>query len=216
VAQTYSKKIGAEGQLTHSSTSYGENLYESIASSGTPNAEALMVASVDAWWKEVKDYKGMKNSDFLKTGHFTQVVWKESSKLGMGIAISAKEQCGNGFEAYVVGNYNPRGNMQDEESYGKNVQARPTKLEDCGGSSLVPEDVREKPAENTSQKPEANTSKTPEANTSQKPEANTSKEPEGNTTETSKAPGKTTCRVCYLSCILLFILVNYDFSDFKL
>ena len=41
------------------------------------------------------------------TGHFTQLVWKGSDKLGMGHATSG--QC-----TYVVGRYKPAGNMKGD------------------------------------------------------------------------------------------------------
>ena len=42
---------------------------------------------------------------FQFTGHFTQVVWKESIILGVGEATSASGK------RYVVARYKPRGNM---------------------------------------------------------------------------------------------------------
>lgn len=61
-------------------------------------------------------------SDFVWTphllsppaGHFTQVVWKESTKLGVGMAT-------NGNKAFVVGQYRPAGNMIGREYFEKNV-----------------------------------------------------------------------------------------------
>ena len=40
----------------------------------------------------------------MQTGHFTQVVWCGSTKLGVGIAASQKG-------LYVVARYGPAGNM---------------------------------------------------------------------------------------------------------
>ena len=42
------------------------------------------------------------------TGHFTQVVWKESTELGIGRAETTK---GSMKCAYIVGRYKPAGNM---------------------------------------------------------------------------------------------------------
>ena len=45
------------------------------------------------------------------TGHFTQVVWKGSTKLGIGRAESEQ----NGMKcAYIVGRYKPAGNMMGD------------------------------------------------------------------------------------------------------
>lgn len=47
-------------------------------------------------------------------GHFTQVVWKDSAELGVGMAT-------NGNKVYVVGQYRPPGNMNTKEYFEKNV-----------------------------------------------------------------------------------------------
>jgi hypothetical protein len=39
----------------------------------------------------------------MTTGHFTQVVWNASNKLGMGLSVSPKG-------TYCVGQYQPAGN----------------------------------------------------------------------------------------------------------
>lgn len=50
------------------------------------------------------------------TGHFTQVVWKGSSELGIGVA---KGKDGGMTCYYTVGRYRPAGNMQG--AFPKNV-----------------------------------------------------------------------------------------------
>jgi hypothetical protein len=50
----------------------------------------------------------------MDTGHFTQVVWKGSQKLGVGFAIT-----GDGKTLYVVAQYSPPGNYQGQ--FGQNV-----------------------------------------------------------------------------------------------
>lgn len=47
-------------------------------------------------------------------GHFTQVVWKGSTELGVGMAT-------NGKKVYVVGQYRPAGNINTKEYFEKNV-----------------------------------------------------------------------------------------------
>lgn len=63
-----------------------------------------------------------KEPTTLKTGHFTQVVWRDSTELGVGMARNR-----NG-EVYVVCNYNPAGNFLG--SFTENVPPP-------GGSSLT-------------------------------------------------------------------------------
>jgi len=51
------------------------------------------------WYDEVKDYD-FKNQGFKKgTGHFTQVVWKDTKEVGFGYA-----------DSYVCARYAPPGN----------------------------------------------------------------------------------------------------------
>jgi len=59
---------------------YGENIY--MASGGN-------LAGTDAvrsWYNEIKYYNWNHPSFQMNTGHFTQVVWKSSKKLGVGFA----------------------------------------------------------------------------------------------------------------------------------
>lgn len=57
------------------------------------------------WYSEVKTYDYKKDADFQPgTGHFTQVVWKDSTELGIAQATGVK----NGG-TYVVAVYNPAG-----------------------------------------------------------------------------------------------------------
>ena len=45
---------------------------------------------------------------FIILGHFTQIVWKESKKLGIGKAQSSSGKI------FVVANYDPAGNWKNE------------------------------------------------------------------------------------------------------
>jgi hypothetical protein len=50
------------------------------------------------------------------SGHFTQVIWKASTKLGLGAA------CASDGSVYVVGNYSPQGNFRmNGAGYASNV-----------------------------------------------------------------------------------------------
>ena len=73
-SQEWADKLLAEDNLQHSQNSkYGENLY----SGGNP------IQAVESWYDEGKDYTfGQEPSDWSSAGHFTQVVWKTSTKIG--------------------------------------------------------------------------------------------------------------------------------------
>lgn len=42
----------------------------------------------------------------MATGHFTQLIWKNSVELGVGIALSSDKR-----KVYVVAEYSPQGNI---------------------------------------------------------------------------------------------------------
>jgi len=68
---------------------------------------------VDNWYSEVSSYNFGSPGFSSRTGHFTQLVWINTKKLGMGIA------CGNN-KCFVVANYDPAGNYNN--NYSANVK----------------------------------------------------------------------------------------------
>lgn len=89
---------------------YGENLYMKYEM-GEVKPDALGEDAVKAWYDEIKDYNANNPGFSMSTGHFTQVVWAGSKKLGCGYATGKK----NGMNAiYIVSNYDPPGNMQGQ------------------------------------------------------------------------------------------------------
>lgn len=65
-------------------------------------------AATQAWYDEIKDYDWENPGFSMDTGHFTQVVWKGTTKVGFGYAQS---QSG---DEYVVAEYDPPGNYEGE------------------------------------------------------------------------------------------------------
>lgn len=74
-------------------------------------------------YAEESQHQYGKEPTTLKTGHFTQVIWRDSTELGVGMARNR-----NG-EVYVVCNYNPAGNFLGSftENVLPPVDASPTK-----------------------------------------------------------------------------------------
>jgi glioma pathogenesis-related protein 2 len=60
--------------------------------------------SVDAWYDEINDHVFGVEPKSTGTGHFTQLVWKDSKYLGLGVSKNSEG------EVYVVCNYDPPGN----------------------------------------------------------------------------------------------------------
>ncbi|KLU89783.1 hypothetical protein MAPG_08752 [Magnaporthiopsis poae ATCC 64411] len=78
----------------------GENLYWQ-SHDKTPCANAAA-----SWASEISLYNGQPigQGDFSAYGHYTQMIWKSSTKVGLGIANDGKGG------VYVVARYNPAGN----------------------------------------------------------------------------------------------------------
>lgn len=113
VAQNYAQHLASLGDLIHSNGIYGENLHFSCNMATLENSVEL---ATDEWYNEIKLYDFNNPGFSMETGHFTQVVWKGSSKVGFGIATAQKD---NMDCIYVVANYDPPGNFENQ--YTKNV-----------------------------------------------------------------------------------------------
>ena len=112
IAQTYSEYLASINSMVHSSNTYnseplGENLYWGPLSSN------IGTSAVDLWYEEIADYDFDNPGWKSGTGHFTQVVWKGSEKLGCGVG------CGSNNYCYVTCNYYPAGNYLN--SFATNV-----------------------------------------------------------------------------------------------
>ncbi|SOV06641.1 related to PRY1 - strong similarity to the plant PR-1 class of pathogen related proteins [Ustilago sp. UG-2017a] len=86
---------------------YGQN----IAAGTAPQFGATDSATM--WYDEIKLYSFVSGAYSDATGHFTQMVWKSSTKLGCAIKECSASQMGlgsSGTARYVVCNYDPPGN----------------------------------------------------------------------------------------------------------
>ncbi|XP_069136877.1 uncharacterized protein [Argopecten irradians] len=92
----------------------GENLFVSTYSDVSPSA------AVEAWEGEKKDYHydTMKCNPGKMCGHYTQVVWHDSVKVGCGVKVCGTLTNSSMKKAtYVVCNYGPGGNYRGEHPY---------------------------------------------------------------------------------------------------
>lgn len=102
VAQGWADALQKRGcPLEHNKTEYGENLASGTASIMTAER------AVDIWYEENALYEYGPNEPSSETGHFTQVVWRNSRRLGCGTAT-----CGD--KRLWVCNYDPPGNMKGD------------------------------------------------------------------------------------------------------
>ncbi len=90
------------GVFEHRETPYGENIFVSARTDLTMNA------MIDVWLAEKAFWNNKAGSCAAGKvcGHFTQVVWKSTAKVGCGVNRNAS---GN-WKAMFVCNYDPAGN----------------------------------------------------------------------------------------------------------
>ncbi|KYF73680.1 Fis family transcriptional regulator [Sorangium cellulosum] len=108
VAQAYADRC----VFDHSESRYGENLYRTGRSSVTPEEV------VAAWVDEAANYDLASNGCSSTCGHYTQVVWADSLRLGCGVAdCTGDPRFGGGAWQIWVCNYDPPGNFVGERPY---------------------------------------------------------------------------------------------------
>jgi uncharacterized protein YkwD len=122
------------GQMKHSSSSsrqnkagfgfLGENLAKGHGATGPKG--------VDMWYDEIKYTSGGRQNSFsMKTGHYTQVVWKETTDLGCAV-----------YRDLLNCQYGKTGNMQGQ--FSRNVNGPVKSASQCpdgasgGGGSPSP------------------------------------------------------------------------------
>jgi uncharacterized protein YkwD len=110
VAARWAQSLVDQGcKFGHSGGQYGENLAAGTSGTLDGNAVAAM------WYDEIKEYSFDRGGFSMNTGHFTQVVWRDTSEVGC-----AKATC-RGMDIWVC-NYNPAGNVDGD--YRANVKPR--------------------------------------------------------------------------------------------
>jgi len=101
-AQRWANTLAQRGcDLEHSAGPLGENLAAGTPGSMTPER------AVDMWLEERSSYDFNRGGFSMSTGHFTQVVWKGTQRLGCGSATC------NRMQVWVC-NYDPPGNMEGD------------------------------------------------------------------------------------------------------
>lgn len=126
----YSKKLASSAQawadqlknthdcnMKHSAGAAGENIFwQSAVIWSDGRRELRHVAPkevVDSWGNEKKHYNHANNdcAPSEACGHYTQVVWKNTTSVGCGMAV-----CGNQNQIWVC-QYSPAGNQAGQKPY---------------------------------------------------------------------------------------------------
>ncbi|CAF4201446.1 unnamed protein product, partial [Rotaria magnacalcarata] len=105
IAQNYADYLTTNNLFQHSGTAgLGENLWAMSSSAAITFVNGSTPTT--SWYGEISSYNYSSPGFSSSTGHFTQVIWKSSIQLGIGISLSSDSKT-----AKVVGNYYPAGNV---------------------------------------------------------------------------------------------------------
>ncbi len=104
VATKWGKELEKKCDWKHSGWQYGENLFK--GTEGYYNAKDV----VDSWGSEIEYYNYENNSCSNVCGHYTQMVWKTTTKVGC-----AKMTC-DGWDVWIC-EYDPPGNYVGKKPY---------------------------------------------------------------------------------------------------
>ncbi|KAL5549053.1 hypothetical protein UlMin_004284 [Ulmus minor] len=107
-AQWYANQRRYDCALVHSNGPYGENIFWGSGFGWTP------IQAAKAWIDERRWYYHRSNScaDGQVCGHYTQIVWRDTKKIGC-----AQVTCAGGKGVFMTCNYDPPGNYYGEKPY---------------------------------------------------------------------------------------------------
>lgn len=119
IAQRYAEYLAEKSIFQHSRNRFGnqllgENLYMEWRSQGQVPVSAR--TAVSNWYEEINQYDFQASNYSEDTAHFTQIVWKSSKFIGVGIALSKDRR-----KVYFVTNYYPAGNIINPGYFRANV-----------------------------------------------------------------------------------------------
>ncbi|KAL1431969.1 hypothetical protein MTO96_013722 [Rhipicephalus appendiculatus] len=120
IAQGWAQHMADIGDIAHlDKKGIGENVYS--GSSGHPSSTAKGI--VDFWYSEICTYYYPNLMPQGMTGHYTQIVWKATRRIGTGFAR------GSNGDVYVASFYAPGGNWPGghQENVPEPIAGRPSR-----------------------------------------------------------------------------------------
>ena len=109
-AQEWATHLAKSGTLQHGNhEGMGQNLAYKMGQELTAQEVA------DMWYQEISNYDFNRPGFSSNTGHFTQMIWADSTEMGAARAVS-------GNRSFVVANHTPPGNITNRGQFEKNVK----------------------------------------------------------------------------------------------
>ncbi|HSW70460.1 MAG TPA: CAP domain-containing protein [Gammaproteobacteria bacterium] len=110
--QRYAEQYASLCIFKHSEAAFGENL-----AAGYPS----ITSAINAWYAENEIYSYLHPGYTKASGHFTQIIWVATQKLGCALAACNGRHGTPGN--YLVCEYNPPGNITNAGYFEKNVKS---------------------------------------------------------------------------------------------
>lgn len=110
IAQSWAVSLACSDQFFHSDNSYGENLALIHDPGNSEDKTWAVIEALRMFYNEYNHYDYSKPSYGKDTGHFTQLVWANSQRIGVGVAKNSYNQL------VVVMNFDPAGNYAGQFS----------------------------------------------------------------------------------------------------
>ena len=102
----------------------GQNLYKAGMFKGSSEAEKvdpIWTDAMESWYSEIDDFREnptQPSSNYLGTGHFTQLIWAKTQFVGCGFIVHEGYGGSNRYDTkYYVCNYGPAGNWLRKPVY---------------------------------------------------------------------------------------------------
>jgi len=107
-AQSHANYLASRGKFEHASSGYGENLYGA-------SYQASYLDAITSWSAEKQNYNYATNRCQGICGHYTQIVWRNSQRLGCAKATYRTGRFQGGV--VIVCRYDPIGNYRGHRPY---------------------------------------------------------------------------------------------------
>ncbi|KAH9495545.1 Golgi-associated plant pathoproteinsis- protein 1 [Bulinus truncatus] len=106
MAEKWAEHLAVTTSFEHSPKDKREGTGENLAA----HTEIIRQEITDMWYNEIEDYDFSQPGFKPGTGHFTQVIWQDTTQMGLGMSSHSAL---DGMYRYVA-NYRPSGNWKGE------------------------------------------------------------------------------------------------------